>query len=75
MTVEEIEKLERLRARVKPAGRAISGSYAGAVCPKCGQGMNHKQNITLSEEDEARDRKRYGRGICDDCKTERQQQK
>ena len=58
----------------KPANsRRLTGPYAGAVCPKCGQGMNHKQNITLSEQEEARDKKRYGRGICDDCKLERQQ--
>jgi hypothetical protein len=56
----------------KPNDRRIAGPYAGAVCPKCGQGMNHKQNITLSEKEEERDRKRYGQGICDDCKTERQ---
>lgn len=55
----------------KPNDRRITGPYAGAVCPKCGQGMNHKQNITLSQKEEERDRKRYGSGICDDCKLER----
>lgn len=72
MTVEEREKLDRLREKVKPERRVITGAYAGAVCPKCGQGMNHKQNITLSKEEEGRDRKHYGRNICDDCKIERQ---
>lgn len=60
-----MNKEDYLKKKSQP-GR---GPYAGGICGKCDQGMNHKQDRTprFSDEKERIIKMKYG-SLCDDCR-------